>query len=77
MSIIPVRLPLEVSIPFRNLLNTNNIIKATRIEIDGRYLEMEFYVLDMRDFDIILVMDWLSKNHATILCFEKEVVFQK
>lgn len=39
-------------------------------------LEMELYVLNMHDFDIILGMGWLSKNHATIHCFE-EVIFQK
>ncbi|TYK04606.1 pol protein [Cucumis melo var. makuwa] len=29
----------------------------------------------MRDFDVILGMDWLSANHASIDCFGKEVVF--
>ncbi|KAA0066898.1 ty3-gypsy retrotransposon protein [Cucumis melo var. makuwa] len=29
----------------------------------------------MRDFDLILGMDWLSTNHASIDCFGKEVVF--
>lgn len=38
---------------------------------------MELYVLNMHDFDIILGMGWLSKNHATIHCFENEVVFKK
>ncbi|TYK23903.1 ty3-gypsy retrotransposon protein [Cucumis melo var. makuwa] len=29
----------------------------------------------MQDFDVILGMDWLSANHASIDCFGKEVVF--
>ncbi|KAL4032473.1 hypothetical protein IC575_005551 [Cucumis melo] len=29
----------------------------------------------MRDFDVILGIDWLSANHASINCFGKEVVF--
>ncbi|KAL4014065.1 hypothetical protein IC575_026255 [Cucumis melo] len=29
----------------------------------------------MQDFDVILGMDWLSANHASIDCFCKEVVF--
>ena len=28
------------------------------------------------DFDVILGMDWLSENHATINCYEKCVVFE-
>ncbi|KAL0546386.1 hypothetical protein IC582_016294 [Cucumis melo] len=29
----------------------------------------------MQDFDVILGIDWLSANHASIDCFRKEVVF--
>ncbi|KAL4011180.1 hypothetical protein IC575_028229 [Cucumis melo] len=29
----------------------------------------------MRDFDVILGMDWLSANHACIDCFGKKVIF--
>ena len=29
----------------------------------------------MRDFDVILGMDWLAANHASIDCSRKEVVF--
>lgn len=31
----------------------------------------------MKYFDVILGMDWLSKNHAAIYCFKKDVVFQR
>lgn len=39
-------------------------------------LKMEVYILDMRDFNVILGVEWLSKNHATIHYFKKEIVFQ-
>ena len=32
-------------------------------------------VLNMRDFDVILSIDWLTANHASINSFCKEVVF--
>ncbi|KAA0064197.1 ty3-gypsy retrotransposon protein [Cucumis melo var. makuwa] len=38
-------------------------------------LDVTLLVLDMQDFDVILGMDWLSANHASIDCFRKEVVF--
>ena len=30
----------------------------------------------MHDFDVILGMDWLASYHASVHCFEKEVVFR-
>lgn len=69
MNIIPACLPLEVSIPSGKVLNTNNIVKVAKIEIDDRPLEIELYVLNIRNFN--------AKNHATIHCFGKEVVFLK
>ncbi|KAL0544274.1 hypothetical protein IC582_019387 [Cucumis melo] len=38
-------------------------------------LDVTLLVLDMQDFDVILGMDWLSANHASIDCVHKEVVF--
>ncbi|KAL2486659.1 reverse transcriptase [Abeliophyllum distichum] len=37
----------------------------------------DLHVISMRDFDIILGMDWLGSNRATIVCFEKEVIFRR
>ena len=34
---------------------------------------MDLVVLDMRDFDVVLGMDWLSRHRATIDCYKKEV----
>ena len=39
-------------------------------------LPADLIVLDMRDFDIILGMDWLSEHHAFIDCREKRVLFE-
>ena len=33
-------------------------------------------LLDMHDFDVILGMDWKASYHASVHCFEKEVVFK-
>ena len=30
-------------------------------------------LLDIHDFDVILGMDWLSRNHAIVDCYRKEV----
>ncbi|KAA0025908.1 pol protein [Cucumis melo var. makuwa] len=50
-------------------------IKACQVEIVNNVLDVTLLVLDMRDFDVILSMDWLSANHASIVYSRKEVVF--
>ncbi|TYK01415.1 ty3-gypsy retrotransposon protein [Cucumis melo var. makuwa] len=50
-------------------------VKACRIEIGGHVIEVTLLVLDMLDFDVILGMDWLAVNHASIDCSCKEVAF--
>ena len=34
---------------------------------------MDLVALDMRDFDVVLGMDWLSRHRATLDCYKKEV----
>ncbi|KAA0039607.1 gag protease polyprotein [Cucumis melo var. makuwa] len=48
-----------------------------RLEIEraGHVIEVTLLVLDMLDFDVILGMDWLVANHASIDCSRKEVAF--
>uniref|UniRef100_A0A7N2LFY1 RNA-directed DNA polymerase n=1 Tax=Quercus lobata TaxID=97700 RepID=A0A7N2LFY1_QUELO len=36
----------------------------------------DIVVADMHDFDVILGMDWLAYYHASVHCFEKEVVLK-
>ncbi|XP_038884835.1 uncharacterized protein LOC120075481 [Benincasa hispida] len=50
-------------------------IKACQIEVASRTLDVTLIVLDMRDFDVILGMDWLVINHASIDCSRKEMIF--
>ena len=39
----------------------------------GKELYVDFVVLDMPDYEVILKMDWLSKYYATIDCKKKIV----
>ncbi|KAL4032586.1 hypothetical protein IC575_005665 [Cucumis melo] len=50
-------------------------VKACQIEIARHVIEVTLLVLDMLDFDVILGMDWLAANHASIDCSRKEVAF--
>ncbi|CAA0808376.1 Uncharacterized mitochondrial protein AtMg00850, partial [Striga hermonthica] len=43
------------------------------LSIGGRILSTDTYVLEMRDFDLILGMDWLTHFHADIRCHDREI----
>ncbi|XP_022856219.1 uncharacterized protein LOC111377372 [Olea europaea var. sylvestris] len=66
----------SVTIPFGDVQQTNLIITACVILIENRELYADLIVLKMKDYDIILGMDWLSKYQATIDCMRKSVTFQ-
>ena len=41
--------------------------------IGGQEFPTDLVSLDMRDFDVVLSMDWLSRHRATLDCYKKEV----
>ncbi|CAA3000407.1 Hypothetical predicted protein, partial [Olea europaea subsp. europaea] len=62
---------LEISLPSGKILVANQIARDLRKEIDGRDIAVDLIPLTIKDFDVILGMDWLSKNYATIHCTER------
>ncbi|TYK30208.1 ty3-gypsy retrotransposon protein [Cucumis melo var. makuwa] len=75
LEVEPLSSVLSVSTPSGEVLLSKEKIKACQVEIANHVLDVTLLVLDMQDFDVILGMDWLSANHASINCFGKEVVF--
>ena len=45
----------------------------SRVIIGGQEFLVNSTLLDIHDFDVILGMDWLSRHHATVDCYRKEV----
>ncbi|KAA0026003.1 ty3-gypsy retrotransposon protein [Cucumis melo var. makuwa] len=66
LEVEPLGSVLSVSTPSREVLLSKEKIKACRVEIANHILDVTLLVLDMQDFDVILGMDWLSANHASI-----------
>ncbi|KAA0038847.1 putative polyprotein [Cucumis melo var. makuwa] len=64
----PLNHVLSVSTPSRESMLSKEKVKACQIEITGHVIEVILLVLDMHDFDVILSMDWLAANHASIDC---------
>ncbi|CAA0826931.1 Unknown protein, partial [Striga hermonthica] len=65
--------PLEVSLASEKIIISDSVVCNLPICIGGRVREANVYVIDMRDFDMILGMDWLTRYRADIRCQEREV----
>ncbi|KAL0543903.1 hypothetical protein IC582_019008 [Cucumis melo] len=75
LEVEPLHHVLSVSTPSGECMLSREKVKACQIEIAGHVIEATLIVLDMLDFDVILGMDWLAANHASIDCSRKEVTF--
>ncbi|TYK19408.1 ty3-gypsy retrotransposon protein [Cucumis melo var. makuwa] len=71
----PLSSMLSISTSSGEVMLSKDKIKACQVEIANHVLDVTLLVLDMWDFDVILGMNWLSANHASIECSCKEVVF--
>jgi len=63
----------SVVFPFGEVLRSNMVLRSCLVMINGREMSVNLIVLDMKDFDVILGMDWLSKHRATIDCHQKRL----
>ncbi|KAL0556960.1 hypothetical protein IC582_005478 [Cucumis melo] len=75
LEVEPLHHVLSVSTPSGECMLSKEKVKACQIEIASHVIEVTLIVLDMLDFDVILGMDWLAANHASIDCSRKEVTF--
>ncbi|KAL0537323.1 hypothetical protein IC582_026300 [Cucumis melo] len=75
LEVEPLHHVLSVSTPSGECMLSKEKVKACQIEIAGHVIEVTLIVLDMLDFDVILGMDWLAANHASIDCSRKEITF--
>ena len=64
-----------MSIPSGNTVKTSDVVRGVELTLSGRKMEAELYALGMKDFDVILGMDWLSKNRVVIRCYDREIDF--
>ncbi|GAV61220.1 RVP_2 domain-containing protein, partial [Cephalotus follicularis] len=71
------RLPyvLEVSTPAGTCLLSDTVMKDCEIVVAGIELSVDLIVLLIREFDVILGMDWLYAHHACVDCYNKMMTF--
>ena len=64
---------MRVSLLVGDPLFSDRIVRDSRVLIGGQEFPADLVALDMRDFDVVLGMDWLSRHIATLDCYQKEV----
>ena len=69
----PLEGRMRVSLPVEDLLFSDRVVRDSRILIGGQKFLADLVALVMRDFDVVLGMDWLYRHRATIDCYKKEV----
>ena len=64
---------MRVSLSARDPLFSDRVVRDSRVLIGGQEFPEDLVALDMRDFDVVLGMDWLSRHRATLDCYKKEI----
>ena len=73
----PLEGRMRVSLPAGDPLLADRVVRDSRFLIEGQVFPADLVAFDMRDFDVVLGMDWLSCHRATLDCYKKEVKFYR
>ncbi|XP_073295882.1 uncharacterized protein [Primulina huaijiensis] len=68
--------PYRVATPANRILETRTLYRDVSVIIENQSFTANLIQLNMVEFDVILGMDWLAKNHALVDCHGKMVAIQ-
>ena len=68
--------PLAISISAGRTIEVKYVFPACVVEIDSKVYLADLIELDVLDFDVVLGIDWLSENYASIDYHDKCVRFK-
>ena len=71
----PIDCSIVVSLPTGDSRIAERVYLDSRVIIGGQEFLTYLILLDIHDFDVILGMNWLSRHHAIVDCYRKEVRF--
>nr|GFC17753.1 reverse transcriptase domain-containing protein [Tanacetum cinerariifolium] len=63
----------EVELADGKIVSTNNVLKGCTLNLLNHSFPIDLMVIELGRFDVVIGMDWLSKNDAAILCGEKKL----
>ena len=68
----PLKGRMRVSLLARDPLFSYRVVRDSRVLIGGQEFPEDLVALDMRDFDVVLGLDWLSRHRATLYCYKRK-----
>ena len=74
---VPLGCGLEIATPTGESLWPSQMLKGSLFSIEGQDMEADLIVIDLKGLDVILGMDWLASNYASVDCFRKEVILRR
>ena len=66
---VPLGCGLEIATPTGESLWPSQMLKGSLFSIEGQDMEADLIVIDLKGLDVILGMDWLASNYASMDCF--------
>ncbi|KAL8133754.1 hypothetical protein AgCh_008990 [Apium graveolens] len=73
LNAIPLREVLRVEIANKEIIPVNQIYPKCKLKLEEEIFEVDLIPFALGEFDVILGMDWLSRNGAQIDCEQKKV----
>ncbi|KAL0391446.1 UNVERIFIED_CONTAM: hypothetical protein Slati_4529700 [Sesamum latifolium] len=75
-SIIPLEYNLMVYLPVGGSVVVNSVRKGSLVRIRDVNLHVDLVVMDLKEFHVILGMDWLAQHRAVVDCYKKKVMIE-
>ena len=77
MTPVPLECGMEIATPTGKSLWPSQMLKGSLFSIEGQDMEADLILIGLKELDVILGMDWLASNYASMDCFRKEVIFRR
>ena len=77
MTPVPLGCGLEIATPTGESLWPSQMLKGSLFSIEGQVMEVDLILIDLKGLDVILGMDCLASNYASMDCFRNEVIFRR
>ena len=74
---VPLGCGLEIATPTGESLWPSQMLKGSLFSIEGQDMEADLIVIDLKGLDVILGIDWLASDYASMDCFRKEVILRR
>ena len=75
MPVASMDFDLIIATPMGVSVVTSKMLRDCFVMISYKEMSIDLILLDLQDFDVILGMDWLASNHASVDCFGKRMIF--